>query len=109
MTNRLASLPDFLRRLPHIDIGIPGVRGYALRGPMLCVMLEFSTDVHVEEHAHGAQYGYVLTGSIRVRRPSGLAGFTAGDSYLIEAGEPHEAWVVGGTTLIEFFEDAVRY
>lgn len=107
--NGLAELPEFLRRLPKADVGLAGVEAHVIRGPTLCVLFEFSGDVHVPEHVHGAQFGYVLAGSLRVGRSGRVQELQAGDSYLIDSQEPHEAWIAKGTTLIEFFEDADRY
>ncbi len=103
------TLPVFLNAIPCVDTGIRGVCGRAIRGPVLCVIFEFAEQVHVPEHVHGAQFGIVIAGDLRVRRGNEICCFEAGSSYRIESGQPHEGWIKEGTVLIEFFEDADRY
>ena len=104
-----AVLPEFLGRVPLVETGIDGVTARAIRGAMLCMLFEFSKDVHVPEHSHGAQFGVVVAGSLRVRKGAVVSQFRGGDSYLVKSGELHEAWIKQGTVLIEFFEDVDRY
>ena len=102
--------PEFIRGLPMVDSPLASLRGWMLgTDQALAMFYEIPDGVEVPEHAHGAQWGVVLEGSIE---------FTIGGEtrtyrrrrHLLRAGRVaaqrrHPPRYVG----IDVFADADRY
>ncbi len=80
-----------------------------LRGPTACAIWEATQDAAVPEHRHGAQWGVVLEGEIRLTVGSETRTCLRGDEYFIPAGVPHAAVLKTGTRVIDAFDDPDRY
>jgi quercetin dioxygenase-like cupin family protein len=102
--------PDLVSRLPRADIPIGGVTAHLLQGEDNQVLfMEFSKDVTVPPHAHGAQWGTVLDGRIDLTIDGVERSYVKGDSYFIPAGVEHSATVHAGYADVTLFEDRDRY
>ena len=102
--------PDLVSRLPRARIPIEGVTAYVLQGADNQVLfMEFSQDVTVPPHAHGAQWGTVLDGRIDLTIGDVQRSYVKGDSYSIPAGVEHSATVHAGYADVTLFEDRDRY
>lgn len=106
----IAAWPDFIRSLPEADLPLETLRGWLSTCQMGQVLfLEVLEDTDVPEHTHGGQWGIVVEGEIWLTQDSHQRRTGPGDSYAIEAGVPHGAFLRKGTRLIDVFEDADRY
>jgi quercetin dioxygenase-like cupin family protein len=104
--------PDFIRALPGIDVPFPEdvVQTAAVQsGAGLVAFFTFVKDMDLPTHAHGAQWGTVVEGEIRLTIGNETKVYRPGDSYFIPAGTPHGAQIKAGTRVIDVFEEADRY
>ncbi len=102
--------PDPVRRLPKVDIPLRGVTAYLSQGDDHQILfMEFSEDTEVPEHAHGAQWGIVLTGRIELTIGGETRSFVKGEQYYIPAGTVHSARISAGYSDISFFDERARY
>lgn len=84
--------PEFVKSLPKLDMPMPGLHGWILRGDSVVVMfMTADTDVVVPAHRHGAQWGCVIDGSMDLTMRGETRTFNRGDSHSIPAGVEHEA------------------
>lgn len=87
----------------------------SLRGWMLCtdqalaMFYEIPDGVDLPEHAHGAQWGVVLAGSIDFTIGGETRTYTKGDAYYVPDAVPHSAVIHPGFVGIDVFADADRY
>lgn len=102
--------PEMFRKLPEADVPIRGVSIRLLRGPTASATFwEATEDAAVPEHSHGAQWGVVLEGEIRLTVAGKIRTCRKGDEYHIPAGVPHRADLKAGARVIDFFDDPDRY
>lgn len=102
--------PPLITGLPLADVPLPDVDAHMLQSERgLIVFFHFKKDTDLPEHSHGAQWGTVVDGMIELTISGVTRTFTPGGSYSIEAGEPHGAFIKGGTKLVEMFEDIDRF
>lgn len=95
---------------PKINIPISGVDGYLMQSPYnQLVFFEFNEDTEISLHSHGAQWGIVVEGKIKLTIGGETKTYLKGDSYNIPAEVEHEGIVYKGFKAIDFFEDADRY
>jgi quercetin dioxygenase-like cupin family protein len=100
----------FIRSLPMVDKPIVPLKGWLLRGVEAVAMFyELPERADVPEHAHGAQWGVVLTGSVDFTIDGETSTYGPGDTYSIPAGVRHSAVIHPGTVGIDVFADADRY
>jgi quercetin dioxygenase-like cupin family protein len=100
----------FIRLLPMVDKPIVPLDGWLLRGDEAVAMFyELRERADVPEHAHGAQWGVVLAGSVDFTIDGETSTYGPGDSYSIAAGVRHSAVMHPGTVGIDVFADADRY
>ena len=70
---------------------------------------ELPDGADLPEHAHGAQWGVVLRGSVDFTIGGETRTYGPGETYSIPAGVPHSAFMHPGTAGIDVFADADRY
>jgi quercetin dioxygenase-like cupin family protein len=102
--------PDFIRALPQPDSPIPGLRAWMIQSPGgIAMFYELPDGAEVAEHAHGAQWGVVLAGTVEFTIGAETRGYGPGETYSIEAGVRHSARISPGFAGIDVFADADRY
>lgn len=106
----MAHFPEAFQKLPEADVPFSDVQARLLQGPNACaIFLEASKDMSVPSHQHGAQWGIVVEGELRLTIGSETRTRRKGDEYYIPSGVPHAALLKKGTRIIDFFDDPNRY
>ncbi len=101
--------PAFIRDLPMVESPL-ALRGWMLRtGQALAMFYEVPDGVEVPEHAHGAQWGVVLEGTVEFTIGGETRVYARGDTYEVPDGVPHRALISPGFVGIDVFADADRY
>lgn len=101
---------ELITQLPQADIPYDGVVGYMLRSTDgLLVFMHFTVESIVPPHAHGAQWGTVLSGSIDLTIGGVTKTYRPGESYSIAAGEEHSAVIPADTKVQDFFAEPDRF
>lgn len=104
------SFPEFIRALPMVDSPLASLRGWMLQtGQALAMFYEIPDGVDLPEHAHGAQWGVVLAGSIEFTIGGETRLYRRGDTYHVPDSVPHSAIIHPGFVGIDVFADADRY
>jgi quercetin dioxygenase-like cupin family protein len=102
--------PEFLRALPMVDSPLASLRGWMLgTDRALAMFYEIPDGVEVPEHAHGAQWGVVLEGSVEFTIGGETRTYRRGDTYYVPDSVPHRAVIHPGFVGIDVFADADRY
>jgi quercetin dioxygenase-like cupin family protein len=102
--------PEFVRNLPMVDSPLASLRGWMLRtGQALAMFYEIPDGVEVPEHAHGAQWGVVLEGSVEFTIGGQTRTYGRGDTYYVPDSVVHSAVIHPGYVGIDVFADADRY
>jgi quercetin dioxygenase-like cupin family protein len=102
--------PAFIRALPMVDSPLASLRGWMLQtGQALAMFYEIPDGVDLPEHAHGAQWGVVLDGSIEFTIGGETRVYGRGDTYFVPDGVTHSALIHPGYVGIDVFADADRY
>ena len=102
--------PELIEKLPKADIPIQGLTAYLSQAKdHQIVFMQFAEDAEVPEHAHGAQWGIVLEGKIKLTIEGKEHTYSKGDRFYILKGEKHSAKIFAGYTSMECFEDKDRY
>ena len=102
--------PEFIRALPQPDSPLAGLQAHMLQtGQAMAMFYELPDGVHVPEHAHGAQWGVVLEGTLEFTIGGETRVYRKGDTYTVPAGVAHEAVISPGFVGIDVFADADRY
>ncbi len=104
--------PDFIQTFPGIDVPFPKdvVKTAVVRSDDgLVAFFSFAKDVELPSHSHGAQWGTVVEGEIKLTIGGETKIYKPGDSYTIPAGVEHGASIKAGTRVIDVFEEADRY
>ena len=102
--------PEFIRALPEVDSPLASLRGYMLQtGQALAMFYEIPDGVEVPEHAHGAQWGVVLEGSVEFTIAGETRVYRRGDTYFVPDSVVHSAVISPGFVGIDVFADADRY
>ena len=96
--------------LPQVDTPFTGLEGRMISGPDGQVVFFHAEDrVEVQPHAHGAQWGIVVTGTLHLT-VDGVAGtYAPGETYDIPDGAEHSAVLEAGCAVIDCFAEADRY
>lgn len=106
------SYPDFITGLPSLDVPFPDdvVQTAVIRSDHgLAVFFTFLKDMELPLHSHGAQWGTVIEGEIKLTIGGDTRTYRPGDSYSIPAGVEHGAQIKAGARVIDVFEEADRY
>ncbi len=85
--------PDWMDGLPEVDTPFTGLEGRLRSSP----------------HAHGAQWGIVVTGCLHLTVEGEAETYEPGETYDIPAGAEHTARLEAGTCVIDVFKDPDRY
>jgi quercetin dioxygenase-like cupin family protein len=102
--------PEFLRALPMVDSPLASLRGWMLRTDQaLAMFYEIPDGVEVPEHAHAAQWGVVLEGSVEFTIGGETRTYRRGDTYYVPDSVAHSAVIHPGFVGIDVFADADRY
>ena len=102
--------PEFIRALPMVDSPLASLRGWMLQTERaLAMFYEIPDGVDLPEHAHGAQWGIVLAGSIEFTIGGETRTYARGDTYYVPASIAHSAVIHPGFVGIDVFADADRY
>jgi quercetin dioxygenase-like cupin family protein len=100
----------FIRALPMVDSPLASLRGWMLGNEGgLAMFYEIPDGVEVPEHAHGAQWGVVLEGSVEFTIGGETTTYRRGDTYYVGDGVAHSAVISPGFVGIDVFADADRY
>ena len=101
---------EFIRRLPEVDSPLASLRGWMLQTEQaLAMFYEIADGVEVPAHAHGAQWGVVLEGSVEFTIGDEKRTYRRGDTYYVPDGVVHAAVISPGYVGIDVFADADRY
>ena len=101
---------SWIQNLPQVDTPFDGLEGRMISGPDgQAVFFQAAERVEVPPHAHGAQWGVVVTGRLHLTIDGEQAKHEPGDTYDIPAGAEHSAILEAGTCVIDVFEDPDRY
>lgn len=102
--------PEFIRALPTVDSPLASLRGWLLQtGQALAMFYEIPDGVDLPDHAHGAQWGVVLAGSIEFTIGGKTRTYSRGDTYYVPDSVVHSAVIHPGYVGIDVFADADRY
>jgi quercetin dioxygenase-like cupin family protein len=102
--------PDFIRRLPEVDSPLASLRGWMLQtGDALAMFYEIPDGVEVPEHAHGAQWGVVIAGSVEFTIGGETRTYRSGETFYVPDSVAHSAVIQPGYVGIDVFADADRY
>ncbi|MBG0777856.1 MAG: cupin domain-containing protein [Desulfovibrionaceae bacterium] len=100
----------FIASLPEADIPFDGVSGRLLAAPQgQVVFFDLAAGLRIPPHSHGAQWGVVVSGLLRLTIDGRTAELRAGDSYHIDDGEVHEALVLEDARVVDVFSEPDRY
>ena len=106
----LKGFPDFVKALPEIDLPFAGARGWLIGGAeQQVVFVEFEDTIEVPEHQHEEQWELALAGAVDLHRDGTTTRYTAGQSFVIPAGQPHGGTVHAGYKALIVFNAPDRY
>jgi quercetin dioxygenase-like cupin family protein len=101
--------PDFIAALPRPDSPLAINARIVPSDHALTMFYEVDEELSVPEHAHGAQWGVVLDGSMLMTIGSDSRVYRRGDTYFVPAGVTHRTVIYPGYRGIDVFADAHRY
>ncbi len=102
--------PEWIEAFPETDTPFSDLEGRLLASPHgQAVFFRAEKDFEVPPHAHGAQWGIVVTGNLELTVEGETGNYAPGDTYSIGAGETHSARLGAGTCVIDVFQDPDRY
>jgi len=102
--------PSPILNLPQADIPLQGLTAYLSQGEdHQIIFMQSDEDTELPEHAHAAQVGFVLAGSIELCIDGKTSTFTKGELYYIPAGVKHSGKIHKGYADITFFAEPMRY
>ena len=106
----MTGFPDFIRTLPEAETSLRGVTLWLLQERSgSATLFQAREDSSVPEHSHGAQWGIVVEGEMRLTIDKATRTCRRGDEYFVPAGVPHSASFKAGFRAIDFFDDPNRY
>lgn len=101
---------DWIQALPRVDTSFDGMEGRMIAGPHgQTVFFRAEEEVEVPPHAHGGQWGVVVTGTLHLTIDGEENTYKPGDSYDVPAGSEHAARLEAGTAVIDVFQDPDRH
>ena len=102
--------PDWIDNLPEVEAPFAGLRGRLLASEHgQTVFFTAERELVVPEHAHGAQWGFVVTGEVQMTIGGVTRSYGPGETYSVRDQEPHGARLAAGTSVVDVFADAGRY
>ena len=105
-----AGYPEFITKLPRIDIPLEGVRGWLSQAAdHQVVFFDIDPIGAIPPHSHGEQWGLVVEGELELTIDGQTKRYGPGDSYHIPAGVVHGAKFLSHVRAIDVFADVDRY
>ena len=102
--------PDWMRTFPEAETPFADLEGRLLASPHgQAVFFRAEKNFEVPPHAHGAQWGIVVSGELELTVEGETKTYAPGETYSIGAGETHSARLGAGSCVIDVFEDPDRY
>jgi len=102
--------PDMIRGLPEIDIPIEGVRGWLLQSnDKQVVFFDIEPIGEIPPHSHGAQWGIMIEGEMKLEIGGTTKIYRKGDWYFIPEGTVHSATFLTRVNVMDVFADRDRY
>ena len=102
--------PDFITRLPEVDVPLEGVRGWISQAKdRQVVFFDIEPIGEIPPHHHGEQWGIVVEGEMELTIGGETRRYGPGESYHIPAGVVHSAKFLTHFRAIDVFADADRY
>ena len=102
--------PGLIKQLPQADIPFKGIQGWISQGgDHQVVFMEIEPIGKVAEHSHGAQWGIVVEGEMKLTINGITNIYRKGDHYFIPEGMIHSAEFTEKTYVIDYFADRERY
>lgn len=102
--------PDCIKELPKAKIPFEGVKAWIIQGESNQVaFFEIEPIGTIAPHSHGAQYGFVIEGKMRLTVGDETKLYQRGDSYYIPAGVEHSAEFLTFCRAVDFFDEPHRY
>jgi quercetin dioxygenase-like cupin family protein len=99
-----------VEQLPKVALPYDTAEAFALGGADgAAVFIYFHEQTEVGSHRHGAQWGVVLQGQLKLEIGGVERIVGPGEAYDIPAGVTHGAVVEAGTALIDLFAEADRF
>ena len=106
----MGPFPEWVEDLPEVDTPFTGLEGRLLASPHgQAVFFTAVEEFEVPAHAHGAQWGIVVTGRLHLTVGGEAETYEPGDTYDIPSGAEHSALLEAGTRVIDVFRDPDRY
>ena len=101
---------DWIEDLPEVDTPFTGLEGHMISGPHgQAVFFRAEEEFEVPLHSHGAQWGIVVTGRLRLTVDGEARTYEPGETYDIPPGAEHSARLEAGTCVIDVFQEPDRY
>lgn len=83
--------PDFVNSLPLRDYGLEGLTVHVDTSPLGEIyFVSAKKEIVFPEHAHGAQYTVVVSGSCDYTADGKTVTYSKGDTYFIPPGQKHQ-------------------
>jgi quercetin dioxygenase-like cupin family protein len=102
--------PEMIRNLPEIDVPLKGVRGWLLQaGDRQVAFFDIDPVGAVPAHSHGAQWGIVVDGKMRLTIGDETRVYAQGDWYYIPEGVEHSAEFLTRVNVIDIFDEPARW
>jgi quercetin dioxygenase-like cupin family protein len=102
--------PEFITKLPELDMPLEGVSGHLLQGDTQQVtFVRFDKDVEVPAHSHRAQWELVIAGEVKLTMKGEERTYRQGESFYVPEGIEHSGNVRAGYRAIIFFDQVDRY
>ena len=102
--------PSCIRELPKAKIPLKGVQAWIAQGVEFQVgFFEIEPVGTVPPHSHGAQYGFVIEGEMRLTIGDETKLYKRGDSYYVPEGVVHSAEFKTFFRAMDFFAEPSRY
>jgi quercetin dioxygenase-like cupin family protein len=102
--------PSFIDKLPQAAISHAGARGWISQASdHQVVFLQFPAGAKAAPHTHGAQWGVVVSGAMRLTIGDETRDYGPGDWHFVPSGVVHSAEFLADTCLIDIFDEKDRY
>ena len=95
--------PDFVEQLPLRDYGLEGLTVHVDTSPLgETYFVSAQKEIVFPEHAHGAQYTVVVSGSCAYTADGKTVTYKKGDIYFIPAGQKHQITLHAGYAEMDY-------
>lgn len=98
--------PDFVKKLPVKDYGLPGLIVHADKSALGEIYFAYAEQKTIfPEHTHGAQWTVVISGKCDFTSNGRTVTYNQGDTYLIHAGQKHQITLYPGYAEMDYVLD----